>query len=104
MNLKKYATYLFAAICVFGVNISAQTTDEVKTAQAQYNKVLDDAGRNFKDGLEAFKGNKRADSGARFDKAVEVFLYSSLNIQRDARLQGCYQQLIETIYRLEFPN
>ncbi|MFL6466475.1 MAG: transglycosylase SLT domain-containing protein [Pyrinomonadaceae bacterium] len=104
MKFRIYATTFFAALCIFGVGISAQTTDEVKTAQALYNKVLDDAGRNFKDGLEAFKANKRADSGARFDKAVEVFLYSSLNIQRDARLQSCYQQLIETIYRLEFPN
>jgi len=104
MNFRFYATTFFAAISIFGTNIFAQTTDEVKAAQAQYNKVLEDAGRNFKDGLEAFKANKRADSGARFDKAVEVFLYSSLNIQRDGRLQGCYQQLIETVYRLEFPN
>src|SRR5436190_456432 len=104
MNFRSYATTFFAAISIFGANIFGQTTDEVKTAQAQYNKVLEDAGRNFKDGLEAFKANKRADSGARFDKAVEVFLYSSLNIQRDGRLQGCYQQLIETVYRLEFPN
>ena len=104
MNFKFYATSLFAALLIFGVNLGAQTTDEVRNAQAQYNKVLEDAGRNFKDGLEAFKANKRADSGARFDKAVEVFLYSSFNIQRDGRLQGCYQQLIETVYRLEFPN
>ena len=105
MNFKKYATSLFAAAAVFGVNIFAQgTPDEVKAAQAQYNKVLEDAGRNFKQGLDAYKANKREDSGTSFDKAVEVFLYSSLNIQSDQRLQGCYQQLVETIYRLEFPN
>ena len=105
MNFKKYATSLFAAVVVFGVNIFAQgTPDEVKAAQAQYNKVLEDAGRNFKQGLDAYKSNKREDSGTSFNKAVEVFLYSSLNIQRDQRLQGCYQQLIETVYRLEFPN
>jgi LysM repeat protein len=105
MKLKFYGTSIFAAITLLGVNIFAQgTPDAVRAAQAQYNKVLEDAGRNFKDGLEAFKANKREDSGARFDKAVEVFLYSSLNIQRDAKLQGCYQQLIETVYRLEFPN
>src|SRR5215213_2302194 len=105
MKLKFYGISIFAAITILGANIFAQgTPDEVRAAQAQYNKVLEDAGRNFKDGLEAFKANKREDSGTRFDKAVEVFLYSSLNIQSDARLQGCYQQLIETVYRLEFPN
>ena len=66
MNFRSYATTFFAAISIFGANIFGQTTDEVKTAQAQYNKVLEDAGRNFKDGLEAFKANKRADSGARW--------------------------------------
>ena len=105
MSLKYYATSILAAITLLGANLLAQgTPDEVKAVQAQYNKILEDSGRNFKDGLEAYKANKRADSGARFDKAVEVFLYSSLNIQRDAKLQGCYQQLIETIYRLEFPS
>lgn len=104
MKFKVYATSLFAAISIFGANIFAQTTDEVRNAQAQYNKVLEDAGQNFKSGLEAYKGNNRAESGTRFDKAVEVFLYSSLNIQRDGRLQGCYQQLIETVFRIEFPD
>jgi membrane-bound lytic murein transglycosylase D len=105
MNFKYFTVFVLAAIGIFGVNTFAQgTPDEVKAAQAQYNKVLEDSGRNFKQGLEAYKSNKRADSGTYFDKAVEVFLYSSLNIQSDARLQGCYQQLVETVYRLEFPN
>ena len=105
MNLKYYATSLFAAIVFFGVSTFAQDTPEqVQAAQAQHNKVLDDAGRNFKQGLDAFTANRREESGTSFNKAVEVFLYSSLNIQRDQRLQGCYQQLIETVYRLEFPN
>ena len=54
--------------------------------------------------MEALKANRRNDSGEKFDKAVEVFLYSSLNIQRDPRLQSCYSQVIETIYRIEYPS
>jgi len=80
------------------------TPDEVKEAQARYNKILDDSGSYFKQGLDALRSNKREASGEKFDKAVEVFLYSSLNIQRDARLQGCYSQVIETIYRIEYPS
>lgn len=79
-------------------------TPEVEKTQAQVNKVLEDSGRHFRDGLTALKQNQRSGSGARFDKAVEVFLYSTLNIQKDQRLQSCYSQLIETIYLMEFPS
>ena len=79
-------------------------TPEVERAQAQVNKVLEDSGRNFRDGLSSLRANQRSESGAKFDKAVEVFLYSTLNIQKDQKLQSCYTQLIETVYRIEFPS
>ena len=79
-------------------------TPAIASAQAQVNKILEDSGRNFRDGLMAFKANKRSDSGEKFDKAVEVFLYSAINIQKDQKLQSCYQQLIDTVYRIEFPS
>ena len=75
-------------------------TPAIANAQAQVNKILEDSGRSFRDGLVAFKANKRSDSGEKFDKAVEVFLYSTVNIQKDQKLQACYQQLIETVYRI----
>lgn len=83
---------------------SAQVTPQVDAAQAATNKVLADAGTAFVDGLEAYSNNNRQIAGERFNKAVEVFLYSTLNIQKDQRLQGCYNQLIETVYRMEFPT
>src|SRR5215218_5967400 len=95
---------IFALIILaLGTFISAQTP-EVEKAQAQVNKVLEDSGRHFRDGLTALKANQRSDSGAKFDKSVEVFLYSTLNIQKDQKLQSCYSQLIETIYLMEFPS
>ena len=83
---------------------SENVTPAVQQARDAVRKVLDDAGKSFKDGMTALKENRRFDTGAAFDKSVEVFLYSTLNIQRDAKLQGCYSQLIETVYRLEFPS
>lgn len=79
-------------------------TQEVIRAEQAINKVLDDSGRLFREGLTAFKANRRSDAGERFDKSVEVFLYSTLNIQSNQKLQGCYQNLIETVYRIEFPS
>jgi hypothetical protein len=79
-------------------------TPEVAVAQAQVNKVLEDSGRYFRDGLAAFKATRRSESVDKFNKSVEVFLYSTLNIQKDQKLQTCYSQLIETVYRMEFPS
>jgi membrane-bound lytic murein transglycosylase D len=90
-------------ILALGSTTVAQTP-EVEQANAQVNKILEDSGRYFKDGLEALRANKRSDSGEKFDKSVEVFLYSTLNIQKDQRLQSCYSQLIDTVYRMEFPS
>jgi Soluble lytic murein transglycosylase and related regulatory proteins (some contain LysM/invasin domains) len=78
-------------------------TAEVAQAQNAVNKVLDDSGKYFREGMQAFKENRRSDAGDNFDKSVETFLLSTLNIQKDQKLQGCYNQLIETVYRIEFP-
>ncbi len=109
------STYTFALILLalgatsFGqitttTSSSENVTPAVQQAREAVRKVLDDAGRSFKDGMTALKENRRSDSGTAFDKAVEVFLFSTLNIQSDQKLQGCYSQLIETVYRLEFPS
>lgn len=102
---------VFALIFVFfGAAVFAQTAGvsnvppAVQQVQDSIRKVLDDSGRNFHEGMVALKANRRSDSGAAFDRSVETFLMSTLDIQRDKSLQSCYSQLIETIYRIEFPN
>src|SRR5688572_12002032 len=93
-----------ALIVSFGISSATSQTQEVLNAQAQVNKVIEDAGKNFREGLEDLKANRRQESGQKFDKSVESFLLSTLNIQRDQRLQTCYAQLIETVYRIEYPS
>ncbi len=78
-------------------------TQQVAAAQAQVNKVLEDSGKHFRDGMFALKEGRRSESGEKFDKSVEVFLMSTLNVQADQKLQTCYSNLIETVYRMEFP-
>lgn len=79
-------------------------TSAIDNAQVAANKVLLDAGTAFNEGLQAYVANDRSTAGDKFNRSVEVFLYSTLNIQKDQKLQGCYNQLIETIYRIEFPT
>jgi LysM repeat protein len=95
---------LFAAILIFSMIPTAGQTPEVRSAQAAVNKVLDDSGRLFREGMFELQQNRRSESGEKFDKAVEVFLFSTLNIQTDQRLQSCYSQMLETVYRMEFPS
>lgn len=71
---------------------------------AAVDKILFEAGAMFKQGLLSYTDNNFSEARNSFNKSVEVFLYSSLNIQREQKLQGCYNQVIETVYRIEFPT
>ena len=100
---------LFAAISGTAQITSTRSSNntrpaEVVRAQADVNYVLLESGKAFKEGLTAYSQGRYQDAGARFDKSVEVFLYSTLNIQGEPRLQNCYNQLIETVYRIEYPS
>ena len=48
--------------------------------------------------------NRHPQAGEDFNKSVETFLTSGVNVSRNPKLQNCYNQLIETIYRIEFPS
>jgi membrane-bound lytic murein transglycosylase D len=104
-----FTAFIFS---VFTLTIGAQApqsnnqtlTPEIQKTQDAVNKVLEDSGKYFREGLQSFKENRRSDAGQNFDRAVETFLYSALNIQRDQKLSSCYNQLIETVYRVEFPT
>jgi LysM repeat protein len=113
-TVNKFLIFAFSAILFTAAAADAQvtssrsssdtTTPEVAKAQDAVNAVLAESGKAFKEGLTAYVGDRRSEAGSRFNKSVEVFLYSTLNIQRDQRLQSCYNQLIETVYRIEFPS
>ena len=114
MKTAIYKIFGFAALLLFLSSSVAKAqvtqtgndsrTIEVAKAQEAVNRVLMEAGISFNEGLLAYADDNRSVAGEKFDRSVEVFLYSTLNIQREQRLQGCYNQLIETIYRIEFPS
>lgn len=80
--------------------------EQVASAEARLNQITSDAGRYFKQGLLSLQDNRRSDTAEQFNKAVEVFLMSGINLtsKDNARARDCYNQLIETIYRIEFPT
>ena len=86
------------------VSSNETRTQDVIKAQDAVNSVLLYSGISFKEGLLAYEDNKMSDAGEKFNKSVEAFLYSTLDIQRQPKLQNCYNQLIETVYRIEFPS
>jgi len=115
MNLRNFKVLVFlvsvfsalASISFPQVTISQSSnetrTQDVVKAQEAVNKLLRDAGVAFKNGLVAYQGNKMSEAGDQFNSSVEAFLYSNLNIQREAQLSACYNQMVETIFRMEFP-
>lgn len=99
---KVFCVFVFIFLAL--ASVSFGQTAQIDQYSAQRNKILDEAGKSFRDGLQAIRDSRRGDAGAAFDKSVESFLYSAINVQKDTRLQPCYAQLIEGIYQIEFPT
>lgn len=102
-----FIVFITAAVAVSGqipgTGAAGNTrTPQVEQSEAQIRQVTDTSGRFFKEGLLALKDNRRSAAGEKFDESLEVFLLSTLNVQRNETLRSCYNQLIETIYRIEF--
>ena len=86
-----------------GSEIKIPVTDEVFKTLARIDQIITDSGKFFRQGLFNIQDNRRSQAGDDFDKAVEVFIMSGVNVNHNKKLQSCYSQLIETVYRMEFP-
>ncbi|CAN5828987.1 hypothetical protein BH20ACI4_BH20ACI4_02460 [soil metagenome] len=116
INLTRFLNITAIIIFAFSSLIQAQITsstssgrnngltEQARQAEAQVLKITDDAGRFFKQGLFHLQDNRRGEAREDFNKSVEVFLISGVDVQRNQTLRECYSQLIETVYRMEFPN
>jgi hypothetical protein len=77
---------------------------EVLQVQTRFNELTTEVSDHFKKGLIHLKDNRRSLAHKEFDKTIEVFLMSNVNIQSNQKLRECYSQLTETIYQMEFPT
>jgi len=83
---------------------NAGKTQEVAQSEARFNQLTAEVGDHFKKGLSHLESNRRSNAHEEFDKTIEVFLLSNVNVQSNQKLRECYSQLTETIYRMEFPT
>jgi hypothetical protein len=90
---------------VLGLNGSGLRNVPVdNTAEVKFNQISADSGRYFKEGLLHLRDGENSKAREKFDKSVEVFLLSGVNVRASKNLNDCYNQLIETVYRIEFPS
>ncbi len=115
-NLFKVFYITTVLLFVFNSLIQAQITSSTSSgrndnkpelaeqAEARIRQVTNDSGKYFKQGLLHLQDNRRSQAREDFDKSVEVFLLSGVDVQRSQPMRECYSQLIETVYRMEFPS
>ena len=77
---------------------------EVEHIKARFKKVTDDAGTYFKQGLVNLKDQKSQQARADFNRSIDTFLRSSINVREDKEFERCYNGLIKTIFLIEFPS
>ena len=109
-NLKSLVLRLFGftAILIFTLASAVFAQDSrpngVKSAEKRVETITRDSGIYFKQGLLYLVDRRDSEARKEFDKSVEIFLLSGINVKRNQKLRECYNQLIETIYRIEFPK
>jgi membrane-bound lytic murein transglycosylase D len=96
----------FTAILIFISNsfVLAQRTDEVRNAEDQINVIINKAEGHFRAALKALEDGLLPQARENFDNAVEVFMLTRLETKKIPRLQNCYDQMLETITRIEIPS
>lgn len=116
MKTRLFKVFNITAILFFGFNsflfgqqtLSTSNNEtkpiEVDQANTRVSQITNDAGIKFKQALLSLQDNRRSSAREDFNKSVEVFLMSGVNVQSNQRLRECYSQLTETIYRMEFPS
>ena len=99
INLTRFLNITAILIFAFASITQAQVTSSVSNgrnsgkpeqalqAEAQVLKITDDAGRYFKQGLFHLQDNRRSEAREDFDKSVEVFLISGVDVQRNQTLR-----------------
>lgn len=105
--MKTYLLKVFSFTAIFTFLFSTFAfgqTEQNSQAEAQINDLTNKSGAYFRSGINALQDGMRQQAGDNFDKSLEVFLYSTINVQRNQKLSDCYNQLVETIYRIEFPT
>ncbi|MEZ5346735.1 MAG: transglycosylase SLT domain-containing protein [Pyrinomonadaceae bacterium] len=106
------AIILFAAAFSIQAQITSTTSsgrnsakpDQVESAEKRIDQIAQDSGIHFKQGLYSMLDRRGTEARKEFDKSVEIFLMSGINVQRNEKLSLCFNQLIETVYRMEFPS
>ena len=120
MKTHLYKVYILTAFIFLIANSLAfgQTTESVSSgrndaktpeaveAEKKINDLTFKSGVSFKQGMLNMQDNRRPQAGEDFNKAVEVFLLSGINLTspNNVKAGNCYNQLIETVYRIEFPS
>lgn len=78
-------------------------TPEAAAARAAVRQLLDESGKAFRKGVDAYLKDDRTLAADSFDRSLDTFLGSTMNIQSDS-LKNCYLELIQTIYLIEIPD
>ncbi len=109
-------TFAFALVTIFSLGLAAiaqsanpaygssSKPKQVREAEHRIKDVTSKSGSYFKQGLYNLVNENSTDARRDFDKSVEVFLLSGISIKRNESLRDCYNKLVETIYRMEFPD
>lgn len=94
---------LLGLMLLLNSNMWAQNSETKRDATVLTN-LTRESREQFEAGLTELNAGHRVEAKESFDRSVNVFLAARIDLREMPMLDGCYESLVETIYRLEFPS
>jgi membrane-bound lytic murein transglycosylase D len=83
---------------------ASSTPNDLGSTDSRVLPVINRAEEYFQSGQSFLKRGGRKQARDEFDKAIDTILNSGIDVRATPRLQTCYLELVERIYRLEVPQ
>lgn len=101
---KRVALYSLMILILIGCRFAKAQSPVVERDLAMSTSIAVQSREPFEKGMTDLNAGRRTEAKTAFDQSVELFLTANIDLSQTPELQSCYEALVETIYRLEFPK
>lgn len=97
------ALSLLILLALIAVRFTAAQSTGAERDLAMLTDITSKSKGQFEKGVSELNAGRKTEAKAAFDDSIDVFLTAKVDIGDVPMLKQCYDFLVETIYRLEFP-
>ncbi|MEQ1761820.1 MAG: lytic transglycosylase domain-containing protein [Pyrinomonadaceae bacterium] len=102
--INRVAPYSLIVLVLIGCKFAEAQSPGMEGDLAVLTSITGQSREQFEKGMTELNAGRRTEAKAAFDQSVEIFLAAKIDVGKMPKLLRCYEALVETIHRLEFPK